>query len=159
MQQSFYTNKYSILLVYIVLVLLIYSQTFHFDFALDDDLIKEGIEGKIIQFTDIFDVFKQRYNRVDYRPISMLTFALEYFFVGTINPKIAHIVNVIVFVLILFSTHYLFQLLFKGKYKLETFFMVCIFAVHPLVVEVVANIKSRDGLLSMLFAIWSLYFF
>ena len=89
----------------------------------------------------------------------MLTFALEYFFVGTINPKIAHIVNVIVFVLILFSTHYLFQLLFKGKYKLETFFMVCIFAVHPLVVEVVANIKSRDGLLSMLFAIWSLYFF
>lgn len=159
MQQSFYTNKYIVLFVYIVLVLLIYTQTFHFDFALDDDLIKEGIEGKIIQFTDIFDVFKQRYNRVDYRPISMITFALEYFFVGTINSKIAHIVNVIIFILILFSTHFLFQLLFKGKYKLETFFIVCVFAVHPLVVEVVANIKSRDGLLSMLFACWSLYFF
>ncbi|MCB9075278.1 MAG: hypothetical protein H6552_07060 [Chitinophagales bacterium] len=159
MQQSFYTNKYIILFIYIVLVMLIYTQTFHFDFALDDDLIKEGIEGKIFQFTDIFNVFTQRYNRVDYRPISMLTFALEYFIVGTINPQIAHIINVVIFVLILFSTHYLFQLLFNGKYKLETFFIVCIFAVHPLVVEVVANIKSRDGLLSMLLGIWSLYFF
>jgi hypothetical protein len=145
--------------IYIALILIVYTQTFSFDFALDDDLIKENIDGKIFAFSDLAEIFKHRYNRVEYRPIAILTFGIEHLIFGEISPKVSHIVNVMLFIFIIISLHIFLRLLFNGKYKSETFFMICIFAVHPLCVEVVANIKSRDGLLSMFFSIWSLYFF
>ncbi|MFM7726571.1 MAG: hypothetical protein ACKO7B_07710, partial [Flavobacteriales bacterium] len=47
--------------------------------------------------------------------------------------------------------------LFKGR-LLEPFLATLLFAVHPLHTEVVANIKSRDEILSFLFLLGSLYY-
>lgn len=159
MKKEFWNSNFFIFSFYILLCGIIYAQTYNFGFSIDDDLIKQGIEGQIFQFSDIFDVFKQRYNRVDYRPISMLTFALEYLYFGAINPNIAHTVNVFLFIVIVLSIHRFLTLLLGKQFSLEIFFIVALFATHPLCVEAVSNIKSRDGLISMLCGIWSLYYF
>jgi tetratricopeptide (TPR) repeat protein len=134
-------------------------QTFQFGFSIDDDLIKENIDGKILRIADIFDVFKHRYNRVDYRPLSMLTFALEAYFSGGIHPAISHFINVLLFALIIVSSYFFTRFYLGESFQIESLFIVALFAVHPLCTEVVANIKSRDGLISMLCCIWSIYFF
>lgn len=152
-------KKYFNIAIYIILTLVIYAQTNHFDFSIDDDLIKENVVDKIYHFSDLGEIFKQRYNRVEYRPITVLAFGIEHLILGELNPKISHLINVFIFILIVFSAHQLLQLIFNRKYVFETFFIVALFTVHPLCVEVVSNLKSRDGLLSMFFALWSLYYF
>lgn len=157
--ESILQNKTYAIAVYFVLIFVIYSQTKDFDFALDDDLITSSIDAKINSASNLLDIFKQRYNRVEYRPIAVLSFGIEYLVLGKLNPSVSHIVNVILFFLVLVSVYILFNFITKYKYKYEVFWVVALFCVHPLCTEVVANIKSRDGLLSMLFCIWSVYFF
>jgi hypothetical protein len=152
-------NKVYAIAIYFILICVIYSQTKNFDFTLDDDLITSSIDTKINNASDLLDIFKERYNRVEYRPIAVLSFGIEYLVLGELNPSVSHVVNFILFFLVIVSIYILFNFITKFKYKYEVFWIVAIFCVHPLCTEVVANIKSRDGLLSMLFCIWSVYFF
>src|SRR5690606_11975243 len=84
-----------------------------------------------------------------YRPLPRLMFALEWKLAPG-NASLSHWINVLLFAL---SCTFLFRVLARlinGKYYL-LFMAMLLYAVHPIHTEVVANIKSRDEILSLLF--------
>ncbi|MBC8146349.1 MAG: DUF1736 domain-containing protein, partial [Bacteroidetes bacterium] len=96
-----------------------------------------------------------------YRPLSLVTFAIEYEFFGE-NPHINHFINVLLFALTGILI-YLILLSILGKYKFREwwfsipFIATLLFILHPIHTEVVANIKGRDEILSLIGALFSLW--
>jgi protein O-mannosyl-transferase len=93
-----------------------------------------------------------------YRPLSLIMFSVEWALFGD-NPMPGHVVNVLLYGAILFLFGY-------SIYKwcgriLISLLAAILFAVHPIHTEVVANIKSRDELLTMFFllATWLSWFY
>lgn len=152
----------STLIQYCILVistLVIYFNTLYFEFNLDDDIIFKAIANKTQTLKDVWSIFKLSYNHTDYRPIVLLSYGIEQYFFGEINPTISHGINVFLFFIICISALRLFKFIFDNKYNILYFFAVLLFCVHPLNTEVVCSLKCRDNLLSMLFGINALYYF
>lgn len=157
---------------------LLYANTIPFDYALDDKLYithneftKKGFGGiKDILTTDLFVGFYGRQKNLvaggRYRPLSLVTFAIEYQIFGK-NPHIGHFVNALLYGL---TAVLIFIILFKlfpssrsripDKFQIFTipFITTLLFIAHPLHTEIVANIKSRDELMSFCGALAALYF-
>ena len=166
---------------------LLYANTLSFDYALDDKLYithneftKKGFGGiKEILTTDLFVGFYGRQKNLvaggRYRPLPLVTFAIEYQLFGK-NPFIAHLVNAFLYG---FTAILLFIILFRlfppsktqipflkkfQSYGLPNysigipFLTTLIFVAHPLHTEIVANIKSRDELMSFLGALAALFY-
>lgn len=167
-------NKLGYWIVFIAAVLL-YGNTLWNGYAIDDGIVitenkltQKGFEG----IKDIFthDAFygclgekaSQLVEGGRYRPLSIVSFAIEYEFWG-MNPAISHGINVLLFA---FTCIVFLRLLLKISGKTEAqsmfahwaFWASLLFAVHPIHTEVVANIKGRDEILGMLFALLALYF-
>jgi protein O-mannosyl-transferase len=152
-----------------VVSFLIYGNTIRHEYALDDlvsitqnsNTLKgfAGI-GRLLT-KDSFDGYTTFTNLVSggrYRPLALITFAVEIEFFGKNIPHISHFGNVLLFALsmsLLFLVCYRF--IFKGK-LLASAIACLLFIVHPLHTEVVANIKSRDEILMLLFSLGALYF-
>ena len=143
---------------------LLYSNTINHDYALDDTgaiqqnmNVKKGING----IPDILkmDLWEQSEVRLGYyRPLSLITFAIEYEFFQN-APHVHHFNNVVFFGL---SCVILFLVMYALLGNVHQFIPLCVtllFAAHPIHTEVVANIKSRDEILSFLFVFTSLLFF
>jgi protein O-mannosyl-transferase len=100
--------------------------------------------------------------RKRYRPLSQLTFAAEVQFFG-LKPHISHFFNVLFYGIIAVLIFVIFSRLTSNLNNTRwfltfPFLLTVIFILHPIHTEVVANIKSRDELLALLFALLSLYF-
>lgn len=91
-----------------------------------------------------------------YRPLAITMFAIEYELFG-LNPFYGHLINVILYALTAVLLY-----LFLSKLLLHNAWIPLLasvlFAVHPIHTEVVANIKSRDEILALLFLLLSFYF-
>ncbi|MCK6648068.1 MAG: tetratricopeptide repeat protein [Bacteroidia bacterium] len=162
-------------LILIFIGFFIYGNSFKNEYALDDGIViikneyvQQGLRGvpKIFK-TDSYDSFykqmnaKQQLSGGRYRPLSVVTFALEEQFFGNGDKEspsetvtmVRHMLNVTFYIL---SVIILLQFLRTYIFKENTIipFLTClIFLIHPLHTEVVANIKSRDEILSFLFII------
>jgi len=92
-----------------------------------------------------------------WRPLALLTFATEIQLFGNNHPFISHLINLLLFVL---TGIIVFRLLNRYIFRaaLPAFTAALLFVIHPIHTEVVANIKSRDELLSFLFLVLTLYF-
>lgn len=147
----------------IIPIICIYYQTINFEFTIDDhNLIVDKVSEKITTINDLLNFFDTNYNNRDYRPITMISFGIEDLIIGSLKPSISHGVNIALFLIIVFFLISIFKKLFhlESKHSTKvTFFAILLFACHPLCVEVVASSKSRDGLLSMLFSLVSLFFY
>ncbi|KXK42752.1 MAG: hypothetical protein UZ11_BCD004001132 [Bacteroidetes bacterium OLB11] len=194
--------------VFALLSLGIYSNTFNAQFALDDDIVickneyvLQGTKGMTDIFSkDLFDSFYKQMNTTAqlaggrYRPLSVATFAIEQEFIGTrdnanfeqniwdtnqngiedpsedinkdglFNDKdfrskgfgMRHINNVLLYIAsVSFLFLFLSNVVFK-KNKLLAFIISLLFLAHPIHTEVVANVKSRDEIMSFLFMMLSL---
>jgi tetratricopeptide (TPR) repeat protein len=143
---------------------LLYSNTINHDYALDDTgaiqqnlNVKKGIKG----IPDILkmDLWEQSEVRLGYyRPLSLITFAIEYEFFQN-APHVHHFTNVLFFAI---SCVILFLVKHALLGNVHQFIPLCVtllFAAHPIHTEVVANIKSRDEILSFLFVFTALLFF
>lgn len=153
-----------------LLAIILYLNTTGNQYALDDiPVIKEnryvqqGLNGvKEILTTDMFTSMFEDYNAEEqlsggrYRPLSMITFAIENQLFGS-NPAISHFVNAILYGLIALLLYHLLSACFRIDSNV-VFISVLLFVIHPVHTEVVANIKSRDELLSFIFIISSLVF-
>ena len=138
-----------------ILAFAIYSNTFSNWYVLDDwglmpenTMVKKGISG-------IPEIFQSSYragmNINDYqlyRPLSKAMFAVEWQF-SPGNPALGHWMNVIWFALTCLLLFHVLTVLLKGN-LLVPFITALLFATHPLHTEVVANIKSRDEIMSLL---------
>lgn len=85
-----------------------------------------------------------------YRPLSLILFSVEWSLFGN-DPFFGHLINVLLYGLLCG----LFGLALYRWSRSASFSMIAslLFAVHPVHTEVVANIKSRDELLAMLFLV------
>lgn len=155
-----------------VIGFLLYTNTLNNGYVLDDfSAIKENniVRQGISAIPEIFQTsYRQGYLSVKdglYRPLSLAMFALEWHFFPD-QPAISHFVNILLYGItgfILFLTLCkLFQGLsdFTDRTNAETvaFVSSLLFIAHPIHVEVVANIKSRDEILCFLFSVFSLWF-
>jgi len=155
-----YSPKWHLPLI-ILASLVAYFNTLHHGFVLDDIAVVEG--NKFVQkgFGGIPEILKTFYwqgywnsNAGLYRPLSLITFAIEWQ-LSPNNPLIHHLFNIVYYTIVCCL---LYRLLLKWFPKINAdviFLIVFLFIVHPLHTEVVANIKSRDELLALLFFLLS----
>lgn len=88
------------------------------------------------------------------RPLSLYTFAIEFEIFQSTSPGFSHFINLILYSLVCWVIFIWLKLLFQyfKQSILLVFVIVILYLVHPLHVEVVANIKGRMELLSALFS-------
>ncbi|MDP4267245.1 MAG: hypothetical protein Q8880_07410 [Bacteroidota bacterium] len=149
----------------IVLSFVIYINSYWGGYVLDDVIsitnnkfVQQGFGGigKIFSTDSMFG-FVGSANDLQggrYRPFPLLIFAIEHELWGN-SPHLSHLVNIIVWVITCFIVfNFLRKYLFRNKPDIA-FIAALIFIVHPIHTEVVANIKSRDEIFSLLFLISS----
>ncbi len=150
----------------LMLVLLLYGNTLQNGYALDDGIVITNNPYTQKGFAGIGDLLsRDSFSEVAggsgelsggrYRPLSLVSFAVEVALFGKNNPGISHLINCLLYAALCIVLLKLLQRLLPDKRELA-FLAVLVFAVHPLHTEVVANIKSRDELLCFLFLALSL---
>jgi tetratricopeptide (TPR) repeat protein len=154
------------IVVICVSCVLLYSKIHEHGYVLDDyyavqgnTLVQSGIKGlgKIFQ-TTLWAGAPVREAVYSYRPVSVASFAIEYEFFG-LNPAASHIVQLCLYIFLCTFIYLLLRKLLEQSYPLLAFFIALLFTFHPIHTEVVSNLKSRDELLSLLFAVTGLYSF
>ncbi len=160
-------------LIIFIFTCLVYGNSLFNDYALDDSIVltenvftKQGINGlKDIFTTDAFvGYFQEKKSLVAggrYRPLSIATFAVEYEMYG-LKPAYSHAINVVLFGGLCVCIFLLLRYLLPKRRDLPfyvsiPFLCAVLFAAHPIHTEAVTNIKGRDEILSMLFAILALW--
>jgi len=156
-------KKWGILISLVVFTFILYGNTIMHDYALDDDIItrrndfvQQGIGGIGHIFSKGFLYGFNRANDQSYRPVTLTSIAVEKQFWGN-NPHVHHFFNVFWYAV---TAVFLFLTLIKifRKYNyVVPLLITLLFIAHPVHTEVVANIKSRDEILSFLFCIVALY--
>jgi tetratricopeptide (TPR) repeat protein len=157
-------------IVYGVIMLacfVLYGNTLPFNYAFDDTIlitgnrfVQKGISGiPEILSNDMFTgYYGKNMNMVvggRYRPLSIVTFAVEYHLLGE-NPHFSRVMNIFLYGLTGILIYMLFCYVLKRKYfESYWYFSVpfitsMLFVAHPVHTEVVANIKGRDEILSLL---------
>lgn len=155
-----FSQKWHLPLI-ILSALIAYMNTLHHGFVLDDIAVIEGNKFVKNGFGGIPQILKTFYwqgfwdsNAGLYRPMSLITFAIEWQ-LSPNNPLIHHLFSIVYYVI---ACCLLYKLLLNWFPYLSDeilFLIVLIFVVHPIHTEVVANIKSRDELLALLFFLLS----
>lgn len=175
-----------------ILAFVFYFNSFFNEFAHDDGIVivkneyvQEGFAGipKILT-RDAYDSYYRQLNTSNqlsggrYRPLSIITFAIEQQFLGTISEDridsvlkeniaygvkgqqekklirdmhVRHVINVLWYILsVIVLLYFLRNIVFKSD-PMIAFIAALIFTIHPIHTEVVANVKSRDEIMSVLF--------
>jgi len=179
----------------IILALLaftLYCNTFTHEFAHDDGIVivkneyvLEGFAGiHGILTKDAYDSYYRQLNTTNqlkggrYRPLSIVTFAIEQQFLGAVkeadvdsvlkqaisygvsgpsqqqlvfNMHVRHVFSTLWYMLGVVVLLWFFRYVTFPKYPLVAFIAALLFTVHPVHTEVVANVKSRDEIMSLLF--------
>lgn len=178
---SFAANSMFQALLLAAFAFVLYAQTITFDYAADDGMVILGHSTVQKGFAGIPDLLtKDSFRGLDeaqgrtetrrtYRPLSFVSFAIEYQFLGQ-NPQISHFVNVALYSCAVTLLFFLLRRLLSGfivnstttitsrLYALLPFAVTLLFAAHPIHTEVVANIKSRDEIFAFLFLALTLLF-
>lgn len=167
--QSLKKNPIIWIMVIAVLGASVYFQTYSYNYTQDDitystenSATKKGVHG----IRDIFTHGSLNYYTLEptnsgiYRPLTLLTFCMEFELFKTFNPKIGHLINVLLYFLVLLLIGPILVRLFSIKKLplLLPLLILLLYALHPIHTEVVASIKSRETLLSAFFCIWSFVF-
>ncbi|HIA36615.1 MAG TPA: DUF1736 domain-containing protein [Flavobacteriales bacterium] len=152
--------------ILVLLTFILYGNTLSHDFALDDYIVitgnnftKKGLGG--IKDIMTHDAFVGTYGEAleltggRYRPLSIVSFALEYEFFGR-NPFVGHLGNLLLFALSTVLVFLLFVKILDEKNSWLPLIIAVLFLIHPIHTEVVANIKSRDEIMVVLFLIIAL---
>ena len=166
MQNAF--QKYPLFILVAIATLLNLNTLFN-DYALDDIVVftenryvLKGIKGIPDIFSnDLMKGYSEKKNLLDqprYRPLAVAVNAVEYQFFGA-NPVISHLLNLLLLLGVVILLFTLFSKVIFTDDTMAAFISTLLFAIHPIHTEVVANIKSRDELLTTIFLLLSLKFF
>lgn len=156
-----------------LLAVALYVRAIPYEYVLDDQIVitdndftKKGVDGiSDILSTDSFQgYFGEQKDLVAgsrYRPLSIVTFALEFELFG-LNSKVSHIVNILLYALLAVLIFRVLHLLFPPNRYSPWFMSVAfigslLYVLHPIHTEAVANIKGRDEIMTMLGAVASIY--
>lgn len=163
-------NERWIYIILLAFTFVLYANTLRHDYTLDDAIVitdnmftQKGFAGikDILTHDTFLGFFKQEKSLVAggrYRPLSLVTFAIEWQFFGK-NPAASHFFNILFYALTGIMIYILLKrllLLQQTKYSYLThlpFLAALVFIALPVHTEAVANIKGRDEILSMLFSL------
>jgi len=145
------------------LAVLLYMNTLGHGYALDDyptiygnRLTRAGVSGIPTMLHTGYWYGLDGLNDWLYRPLSLVMFALEWQVAPGI-PALGHLINVFLYAVTAVVLFRFLRELFEGYDVLVPFAIALLWIAHPIHTEVVANIKSRDELLSFLFSILTLW--
>ncbi len=161
----------------IILTFVIYGNSINNEYAIDDNIVVDGIEKVNKGLKGIPEIFTTHYAEhkkqiYDYRPTVSLTFAIEKQFFKRLPDKqtkkekkrrdkltqanVSHFINVLLYAISSIVLYNFLVLLFRQYNLLLPILITILFIVHPLHTEPVCNIKSRDELLMFLWILLSL---
>jgi tetratricopeptide (TPR) repeat protein len=140
---------------------LLYANTLHHGYVLDDaSIIKDNTMTKG-GTSSLKDIFTSSYRAGQanaendlYRPMSKALFAIEWE-IAPDNSTLAHFINIVLYGI----ACVLMFLVFSRWTRINIYILfitTLLFAAHPIHTEVVANIKSADEILTMIFLMLSL---
>jgi len=147
-----------------LIAFLFYGNSISNGFSLDDELVtttdrkhhenvEKGIGGIKAIFSSNYAIDgKQNY---EYRPIVTLSYAIEWSLFSD-HPKrasISHFINVLLYAICGILLFQLINVLFQGRASYFSAIVVVLFMIHPIHSEVVNNLKNRDEMLSLIFAL------
>ena len=140
---------------------LVYFNTLGHGFVLDDPLAIELNKNVTSGVSGIDDILKGGYRENNfggqlYRPVSLIQFAIEWQ-ISPNDPAIHHFFSVFWYALSVVLMFLVLSGWFNGYSILFPFAIALLFALHPIHTEVVANIKSRDEIMSLFFILASFY--
>ena len=147
-----------------IFAFLLYSNTLKHSWALDDfSVIKknyvtqQGIAGIPTLLTTEYRFGYWSSPGSLYRPLSLVVLALEWQ-LSNDNPAVGHFLNCFLFALTIILIFYLIRKLLNNNDLIVPSVVSILFAAHPIHSEVVANIKSLDEILMLLFSLLAFYF-
>ncbi len=147
-----------------ILSLVLYGNSIPNNYGLDDEIVVTGNAAVQKGVSGIKEILNQPYYKkgglsFDYRPVVMISFAIEYQLFGA-NPHVSHFINILLYALCLVLLYNLLTYVFEADriHKLLPIGMIIIYAVHPIHTEVVDSLKNRDEILSMIFGLLFLIF-
>lgn len=169
----------------VIFALVLYANTLGHQYALDDkmtywknEFVQSGASGigDILSYDSMAGMFGKDTKELEggrYRPLSLVTFALEVELFGKPttdvsakqeflgNPGLSHFINILFYCISLLILYNVLTKLFRDYspkfwYLSIPFVATMLFAGHPLHTEIVANIKGRDEILAFLFSIAAL---
>ncbi len=150
-------------LIVFVFAFILYGNTLHHSYALDDAIVSKGNEFVQKGFGGIPDIFSHGFlsgfnhmNDQSYRPVPLLTMAVETGIWGE-NPGTHHFFNVLYYALACVLILLLLRKMLPAFPPLIPLLVVLLFTAHPIHTEAVANFKSRDEVLNFLFLAGMLY--
>jgi len=156
-----FSNK--LLAIILFLAFITFVNTLGNKFALDDfmvvkenTLVKQGISALPQIFSNPYHTGHNTLSNDFYRPLSIALFAIEYNIWG-FNTTAYHFINLLLYLLTLMVIFKASDAIFNNKQIIAVFIACLLFAIHPIHTEVVANIKSCDELLCLLFSFSALY--
>lgn len=166
---SFWKKNWLRVSILFVLSGILYFQGVDYGYVLDDAIVitdnqftSKGVSGvwDILTNESMTGYFGEQKNLVQgsrYRPLSLVTFALEVEAFG-MSPRVGHINNIILYGLTCIIIFWMLYLLLFNRDKNRNTFLglafitAFIYTVHPVHTEAVANIKGRDEIMAMLFS-------
>lgn len=170
-----------VVIIFIMFGFWLYGTTIHHSYANDDrntyfgnNFTMQGVKGipdilKYDSFTGAF--FNGDYEEAiektkfipggRYRPLSLITFAIEVELFESNSCFYSHLFNVIYNIIVAILLYFLLKRLFPEKdpkrwWCSVPFIASLLFLAHPLHTEVVSNIKGRDELFALMFSLMSL---
>ncbi len=162
------------ILIIMIFASLLYAYSTTFDYVLDDKIViqdnkftQKGFAGikEIFAYESFRGYFGEQKTLLEgdrYRPLSIATFAAEQSIFGG-NKSISHLINILLYAFTGFLLFVVLRLLFRLDDSQKwwwsiPFIATLLFIAHPLHIEVVANIKGRDEILTLIGELLCLYF-
>jgi tetratricopeptide (TPR) repeat protein len=165
LKKNFWANDRKVGYALGVLAFLLYAKTIGFGYALDDvavlsgnRYVKDGFDG----FGEILSTFYWHghdsfaaSNSGLFRPLSLLLFATEWQLFGD-KPQVFHFIHILLYACVAIHLYrWLSEMLGKEGRRIALF-ATLLWIVLPVHTEVVANLKSADEILALLFSILGL---
>lgn len=150
-------------IIIVVLCMVLYGNTIPNRYSLDDNLvtslnpkIKKGMEAiPEILTTNYHESYDFHFG---YRPVTQITYAFEYAVFGD-QPHISHFINILIYIITGLLLFAFLRKIFNDKPLMLPLLITIIFIAHPVHTEVVASLKNREELLSLMFALLSALLF
>lgn len=144
-------------LIIFLMALLLYANSLPHGYILDDSgvlkdnwVVKRGIDGIPLILKTPYRYGISMLTDDLYRPLSMIMFAVEWQ-LSPNTPALSHFVNVLFYAFSCSLLLVVLRKLFKKYHPLLALFACILWMAHPVHTEVVANIKSRDEIMSVFF--------
>ncbi len=173
-EKGFFNKYWKQISIIFALGVGLYIYSVSFDYVLDDQIVitknqftTKGFSGigSILSTESMQGYFGEQKNLVvgaRYRPLSIVSFAMEFELWG-LNSFMSHLINVLLYAFTGILLYRVLLMLFPAKEDTSPFLNIpfiaaLLYVVHPIHSEVVANVKGRDEIMTLLGALGSMYF-